>query len=997
MIFTNSKTICNSGSRSSFAVLLSLLYVCSLMICLLSISTAISGNAFAAEKAWLGVEVQSVPGATQLRRRVVVDEIGAGEGGVLVSTVTKESPAEQMGVQKNDVILSLNNKRVKTPNEFNDAVSASSPGDKVVLLIYRDRAQLTLEGTMGRSPVAGATESKPSREAGPASTTMSAKIFAPTGQEAIRSVAVSPDGKTCVSGGKNAIKLWDIATGRELRTFKTDTDATYASFAADYSVAFSPDGRYVISGSVYHHAKIWDVATGKEMRIFYGPTDGNGTVAFSPDGKYALFAGSRDHYLGLWDVESGNGIAPLRGHTDRVHTVTFSPDSRYALSASGTAIKLWDIAKGSEIRTFDRQQWWISSVVFSPDGRYALSGSGHTLKLWDIATGGEIRSFSDGKGPMISVAFSPDGQQALSGLQDGTIVLWDVATGKEMRTVTGHTGRVNSITASRDGRSFLSGGSDGTIRKWDARTGTEIAQFIGLKDNEWIALTPEGYYNSSLNAHKYLNIRMDDKVYGIDQFYDVFYRPDIVAAKLRGDDISNLITLTLDDALRNPPPTVEFTSVPRATDQPKVSVCYQVKSAGGGIGEVRLFHNGKLIASDGFYRDIAKLTAAKTQLAALTSKAIYDDMRGVIIQGKADTTPVVSRSKGDLVKECKEVESVSGENEVSVVAFNSQNTVQSSMKTSAFNANIKEEEPHLYILSIGIDQYKDSGVNLKYAVKDSRDIEQRLMTQAATIYKPQNIHHAALTDKAATKAAITARINELSRKIKPTDSFVLFVAGHGVLLQNQYYMLTSEFDGKVNDKNLISSNEIVEMSKKVRSLSQLFIFDTCHAGGVDSIVSGLYDARMSVLAKKMGLHIYASASSKEAALDGYQGNGLFTYTLLDGLNNNKGADKNGDHKVSLVELGEYSKTATAEISKKTGHAQTPLIIDFGKDYRGLSFEIEVKMYIPQHAGLLRGGSFNGIINHSVFDLPSTRFASRPLPVSICTAAMTRRNNERRLP
>jgi WD40 repeat protein len=904
------------------------------MICLLLISASLSRNAFAGEKAWLGAEVQPVPGATQLRRRVVVDEIGAGEGGVLVSAVAKGSPAEQMGVQKNDVILSFNNKRMKTPTEFNDALSAASPGDKVVLLIYRTRAQLTLEGTMGRPPVPDETGqiSKPSREAGQASAARSARIFAPTGQEAIRSVAVSPDGKYCVSGGKNALKLWDIATGREIRTFKGDGDATYASFAADYSVAFSSDGRYVLSGSVYHHAKIWDVATGKEMRIFYGPTDGNGTVAFSPDGKYALFTGSRNHYLGLWDVESGRGIAPLRGHTDRVHTVTFSPDSRYALSASGTTIKLWDIAKGSEIRTFERQKWWISSVVFSPDGRHALSGSGHTLKLWDIATGREVKTFSDGKGPMISVAFSPDGQQALSGLQDGAIVLWDVATGKEIRSVTGHTGRVNSITVSRDGRSFLSGGSDGTMRQWDAKTGTEIAQFIGLKDNEWIALTSEGYYNSSLNAHKYLNIRMDDKVYAIDQFYDVFYRPDIVAAKLRGDDISNLITLTLDDALRNPPPTVEFTPVPRATDQPKVSVCYQVKSTGGGIGEVRLFHNGKLIASDGFYRDIAKLTAAKTQLAALTSKAIHDDMRGVIIQGKAGTTPIVSRSKGELVKECKEVESVSGENEVSVAAFNSRNTVQSSMKTSTFNANIREEEPHLYILSIGIDQYRDSGVNLKYAVKDSRDIEQRLVKQAATIYKPRNIHHAALTDKAATKTAITARINELSQKIRPTDSFIFFAAGHGILLQNQYYLLTTEFDGKVNDKNLISSNEIVEMSKKVRSLGQLFIFDTCHAGGVDSIVSGLYDARMSVLAKKMGLHIYASASSKEAAMDGYQGNGLFTHTLLDGLNNNKGADTNSDTRVSLVELGEYSKTSTAEISKKTGHAQTPLIINYGKDY-----------------------------------------------------------------
>jgi uncharacterized caspase-like protein len=78
------------------------------------------------------------------------------------------------------------------------------------------------------------------------------------------------------------------------------------------------------------------------------------------------------------------------------------------------------------------------------------------------------------------------------------------------------------------------------------------------------------------------------------------------------------------------------------------------------------------------------------------------------------------------------------------------------------------------------------------------------------------------------------KINELSRVIKPQDGFILFVAGHGVLLQNQYYMLTSDYDGMVNDSSMISSNEIVEMSKKIKSLSQLFIFDTCHAGGVDT-------------------------------------------------------------------------------------------------------------------------------------------------------------------
>ena len=97
------------------------------------------------------------------------------------------------------------------------------------------------------------------------------------------------------------------------------------------------------------------------------------------------------------------------------------------------------------------------------------------------------------------------------------------------------------------------------------------------------------------------------------------------------------------------------------------------------------------------------------------------------------------------------------------------------------------------------------------------------------------------------------------------------------------------------------------------------------------MVSGLYDARVSVLAKKMGLHIFASASSSEEAIDGFEGNGLFTHTLLTGLNSNKNLDLNLDKKVSLIELGSFSKDQTRKIAKTQNHKQDPLIINFGQD------------------------------------------------------------------
>ncbi|MBI4619584.1 MAG: caspase family protein [Desulfobacterales bacterium] len=754
------------------------------------------------------------------------------------------------------------------------------------------------------------------------------------------SVLFSPDGKYALSGSlDNNVTIWDIKTGNKSRTLNLlSGDVPGVS-----ALSMSHDGKYLLAGMKGGGwVKLWNVETGKEIRSLPGHsfTEAMEALAFSPDGKYAVTGGS--YLIKQWNVTTGKELGTIEHATfferNQPYAMAFSPDRRYAF-AKGLAgfISLWDIQArkrlwiyGANTGHYPRGGLFNTSVQFSPDGEYILSGEGEKLKLRDAASGQTIRTFVDeASGRIDAVAFSSDGKYALSGSMDGNIRLWDVQTGVKLKKFAGHSDEVSSVAFSPDGKYVLSGG-DASTRLWDASTGAEIATMMQFDEREWLVITSEGYYNSSEKGAQYLNVKFEGKDYTVEQFYDVFYRPDIVAAKLRGEDISGLITITMKDAIKSPPPVVEISPVTPSPTSPKAKVCYNIKSTGGGIGEIRLFHNGKLIESDGYYKEAAK-TSDKMQLASLTSNKIYEDMRSVKIKGVGEISPITSKTKGEVFEDCKEVDAIHGENEISITAFNKDNTVQGYMQTAKFNSTIKREEPHLYILSVGIDKYNDSTVTLKYATKDATDIEQKLLKQTATVYKPQNIHYELLTDDKASKGSIINKINELSRVVKPNDGFIFFVAGHGVLLQSQYYMLTHEYNGTANENAMISSNEIVEMSKKIKSLSQLFIFDTCHAGGVDYIVSGLYDARMSVLAKKMGLHIYASANSKEAAMDGYQGNGLFTYTLLDGLNNKKEADKNNDKKISLVELGEYSKQTTAELSKKIGHQQTPLIINFGKD------------------------------------------------------------------
>ena len=787
----------------------------------------------------------------------------------------------------------------------------------------------------------------------------------------IEALTISRDGQYLLTGdnggsaspvfGKSSLRFWNLTQGVQVFKLKNDSGKII-------SVAVSPDNKYAVTGGSAHlqigfpPLNMWNLTTGQLLKTYERFKGFRGdefnSISFSQDGKYFLAADWTSIYIfdaKTWKLVKTltlEGYSPPRLAPYKSLVATFSPDNKYVLSGGPDGIvRLLEIETGKEIRQFHGHKagsmyGGICSVEFSPDGKYAMTNSiqDSDVILWDIEKGVEARRFSGFEGILDwhfspqTVSFSPDGKQAfIYGLPSKT---FDIKTGEGLIDFPRAWQGKGMYLAGRNmgwaqyhpkGRHVLLNSNDASVRIYDAKTGQEVAILIGFEDGEWLTITSEGYYNASEKGAQYLTVKMGEKDYSVDSFYDVFYRPDIVAAKLQGQDIKDLITITMKDAIKSPPPVVEISSLPSTTNDPKVKVCYQAKSTGGGIGEVRLFHNGKLIESDGYYKEAAKSVVERTQLAKLDSTTIYEDMRSVKIKGIGEISPITSKTKGELFEGCKEVDAISGENEISIIAFNKDNTVQGYMQTAKFNSTIKPEEPHLYILSIGIDQYKDNTINLKYAVKDSKDIKERILKQAETLYKPQNIHHVILKDIEAAKSNIIGKISELSKKIKPTDSFILFVAGHGILLQNQYYMLTNEYDGNVNEGTMISSNEIVEISKKIKSLSQLFIFDTCHAGGVDYIVSGLYDARMSVLAKKMGLHIYASANSKEQAMDGYQGNGLFTYTLLDGLNNNKNADKNKDNKISLTELGEYSKTTTTDISKKIGHAQTPLIINFGKD------------------------------------------------------------------
>jgi mono/diheme cytochrome c family protein len=285
--------------------------------------------------------------------------------------------------------------------------------------------------------------------------------------EHILAIAISPEGRRVLSGSEDeSLRLWDLATGREIRRLHGHTGAVLA-------VAFAPDGRRAVSGGRDGTVRLWDIDTGRELRRFGGHTERVSSVAFSPDGCRGLSA-SRDRTIYLWDMESGKALRRLDGHAGAVSSVAFSADGSHALSGSyDRTVRLWDLKSGKEIRCFNGAIKEVYCVAFSPDGsQVAAGGNDHVVRLWDANTGKERQQFNGHNKAVIAVAFSPDGNRLLSGSSqyegsDKVIRLWDITSGQEMPGLEGMTDTVWSIAFARDGRFAVSGTADKTLRLWE--------------------------------------------------------------------------------------------------------------------------------------------------------------------------------------------------------------------------------------------------------------------------------------------------------------------------------------------------------------------------------------------------------------------------------------------------------------------------------------------------------------------------------------------------
>lgn len=320
----------------------------------------------------------------------------------------------------------------------------------------------------------------------------------------VTSVAVSPDGTRIVSGSKDGtLRVWDSGNGEVIAVLRGHPHGVRA-------VAYTRDGARIASGGFLEGRMcLWDATTFHELLELRGHRRSVNSVSSSPEGD-RIASGSDDHSVRIWDVSTGDCLATLEGHPEAVESVAFFPDGLRLALSSCDRVHIWDLATRDCITILEDQSRYVRFTALSPDGSRIMYRSGFdTAAIRSVSDQASLVTLRGHTRPFASAVFSPAGDCIVSGSGDNTVRLWDATTGECLATFKGHTRDASTVDFSPNGRWIVSGSHDSTVKIWDASAvnqGTVQDTRFDPRTFQSLAFSSDGSRLASLGTGKLVQV-----------------------------------------------------------------------------------------------------------------------------------------------------------------------------------------------------------------------------------------------------------------------------------------------------------------------------------------------------------------------------------------------------------------------------------------------------------------------------------------------------------
>lgn len=686
----------------------------------------------------------------------------------------------------------------------------------------------------------------------------------------------------------------------------------------------------VISGRLGEKTKMWDLKTAKGVMEFHHHDLPISTISLTTDEKI-LFSADQSGLIVSSDIESGKVIKRYKGHREPIFDIKINKDQTKMISASWDAtVLVWDIKSGDIIKRISLDNNSCYSVSFSENELYIIIGQlDGSLSFYELNTGKKVKEYIGHSGRITSITtigsdtllstgangilnewnknsalitnqfkhqeggiytFAHYNNFYITGGTDRDIYIWN-KNGGLYKKLTRHKADVVSLQVSTDKTKLISLDLDGVTKCWNLKDFSLLFDHIQMSEREYITKTPEGYYYATDGALNKVHYVKGMKCYSPDQFFDEFYKTDVLQS-VRGSSIDGYLNRSL-------PPEVKLVGIP-SKDKLSATLHLKLIEHESPIKEVLLFHNGKRLALE--IKDLTFVQKDKEE-KYYTYKA-----------------PLIS-----------------GHNQFTLKALNKEK-VSSLPVTIDVSVENSQSGSNCYLLVIGIDDYKNSKLDLNFAQADASSFVSVMGNQEKGLYKEIIID--TLYNKNATKENILASLDKLQSEASINDVVMIYFAGHGSYQEDMFYFIPHDAVRLMDANHLkekgISSNEVQEKLRNTKALKQFIIIDACQSGGSLKSFSerGAKDEKaIAQLSRSSGIHVLASAGADQYASEFQElGHGIFTYVLLQALEGKADGSPN-DGSITVYEVKSYIDNLVPEMSiQYKGKPQYPNTFSQGQDF-----------------------------------------------------------------